>query len=544
MKFPSFMDCEGKHALKFRSIAAVFGGFLLQFTMGAFYSFGNMAPYMTSYMRQYSPSSRNITSTDFVVVQSAWGMTQGVVMPLSGFLINAIGEKRSMVLGSIIFSSGCALTYFTINKELWMVAATYGFVSAFGQNIALIPTLTTGMKWFPNSKGTVMGFVVGGFGGGAFVFNQIQTQILNPDNIDVSRTGEDKGFFTDPDLLERVPDLLLKLAAIYFALGMTACLLITQPPEGWLASATQKKNEEKDGQVVTTEKKEEAQPVTSVNDYVTPCEALMRKEFYLLWFTRLSVVMVTQVIAAYYKTFGQTFIKDDQFLAIVGAVTSIFNCTGRLLYGFIMDKTAYKVAMSIEASLLVLLMSTFYLTSMIGVDPRCFDGTILLLENATTSADNYTLISDLDASVIVDPCATSWSTKIAFAVWVWAIFFTFPGTYSTQPAVTTQTFGHKYGGFIYAFLFSSDLVNNLLVATLSKAIQEQYGWLGVFLAVSGFGVLALIITLMYPYKPGPGPRPAEGRCMFPFLEVLGLVEIPRDEDDIPTRESEHKTTKM
>ena len=30
------------------------------------------------------------------------------------------------------------------------------------------------MKWFPNSKGTVMGFVVGGFGGGAFVFNQIQ----------------------------------------------------------------------------------------------------------------------------------------------------------------------------------------------------------------------------------------------------------------------------------------------------------------------------------------------------------------------------------
>ena len=55
-----------------------------------------------------------------------------------------------------------------------------------------------------------------------------------------------------------------------------------------------------------------------------------------------------------------------------------------------------------------------------------------------------------------------------FAVWVWAIYFTFPGTYSTQPAVTTQTFGHKYGGFIYTFLFSSDIINNLLVATLSK----------------------------------------------------------------------------
>ena len=40
-------------------------------------------------------------------------------------------------------------------QELWMVAATYGFVSAFGQNIALIPTLTTGMKWFPRNKVTL-----------------------------------------------------------------------------------------------------------------------------------------------------------------------------------------------------------------------------------------------------------------------------------------------------------------------------------------------------------------------------------------------------
>ena len=66
-----------------------------------------------------------------------------------------------------------------------MVAATYGFVSAFGQNIALIPTLTTAMKWFPNRKGMAMGIVVGGFGGGAMVFNQIQTALVNLENYKV-----------------------------------------------------------------------------------------------------------------------------------------------------------------------------------------------------------------------------------------------------------------------------------------------------------------------------------------------------------------------
>ena len=60
-------------------------------------------------------------------------------------------------------------------------------------------------------------------------------------------------------------------------------------------------------------------------------------------------------MAALYKAFGQTFIYDDHFLAIVGAICSFFNCSGRLIYGMIMDKTSYKMAMSIESVLLTLL---------------------------------------------------------------------------------------------------------------------------------------------------------------------------------------------
>merc|ERR1719495_1364106 len=100
--------------------------------------------------------------------------------------------------------------------------------------------------------------------------------------------------------------------------------------------------------------------------FVSWRKAFRRKELYLLWVTRLSVVLITQVIANIYKTFGQTFIYDDHFLSTVGSVSSFFNCSGRLLYGLIMDKTSYKVGMSIEAILLTLLMSTFYLTSLVG----------------------------------------------------------------------------------------------------------------------------------------------------------------------------------
>ena len=98
--------------------------------------------------------------------------------------------------------------------------------------------------------------------------------------------------------------------------------------------------------------------------------------------------MLSNVISAYYKTFGQTFIRDDRFLSLVGAITSVFNCSGRLVFGIIMDKFAYKVSMAIEACLLVILMSTLYLTSMIGVtDATLCDHTPLVNVTVTPLLD-------------------------------------------------------------------------------------------------------------------------------------------------------------
>merc|ERR1719150_1105211 len=135
-----------------------------------------------------------------------------------------------MFAGCAIFSLGTGLTYFTLEMGLPWVAFTYGFISALGQGIALIPTMTIGMRWFPNHKGLAMGIVVGGFGGGAFVFNQIQTALINPDNHTPDDPEENK-YFTDPELLSRVPGLMLILGGIYISIQLVACLMVTEPPK-------------------------------------------------------------------------------------------------------------------------------------------------------------------------------------------------------------------------------------------------------------------------------------------------------------------------
>ena len=61
----------------------------------------------------------------------------------------------------------------------------------------------------------------------------------------------------------------------------------------------------------------------------------------------------------------------------------------------------------------------------------------------------------------------------------------------------------RHAGTIYAFLFSSDIINNLMVASLQKYLRDKYGYLGLFLIVSIWGLVALTVTLFYPRNPGP-----------------------------------------
>ena len=73
--------------------------------------------------------SPDLTYADFIVVQSVWGMTQGLIMPLSGYISRCpppssdirqhtrvfmfsrlTGPRAAMLLGCLIFSLGAAVT--------------------------------------------------------------------------------------------------------------------------------------------------------------------------------------------------------------------------------------------------------------------------------------------------------------------------------------------------------------------------------------------------------------------------------------------------
>ena len=89
----------------------------------------------------------------------------------------------------------------------------------------------------------------------------------------------------------------------------------------------------------------------------------------------------------------------------------------------------------------------------------------------------------------------------------------------------------RYGGTIYAFLFSSDIINNLMVAVLSKEIKQEFGYLGLFLIISAWGIVSLLATLLYPKNPKPEKylKKMDSNYEDPVIEPV--LKSPSKEDE-------------
>lgn len=77
------------------------------------------------------------------------------------------------------------------------------------------------------------------------------------------------------------------------------------------------------------------------------------------------VVWIT-LVCSLYKTFGETFITDDYFLATAFSIGSIANALARIGWGYLTDKTSFQVSLSSATCLATVLLLTMPLTAYLG----------------------------------------------------------------------------------------------------------------------------------------------------------------------------------
>ena len=364
-------------------------------------------------------------------------------MTLSGHLEERIGVRMTVLLGSTFMSSGVFLTYFTIQHSLFATTITYGLMFGFGTALAYAPPMAVAMKWFPRKKGLVNGIIVGGFGMGAFVFNTVQTTFLNPWN---HSPGKD-GYFAESEsaVLERVPSVFLLLGTLYGIMQLVAVMLISVPSDDDIASniplVSHHTDDLEEEVIYQTEGDlrsrsqspaqdlpfvQQAPPSGAQQDLenVPPSKVVKTPEFWILWFTFLLNTQAVGYINTMYKAFGQQFIDDDHFLAVVGAFAAVFNSFGRVFWGHLCDVSGYKMCMLIVTTSISFLYSTLYFSE--------------------------------------------YGQRATFAIWIWAIFFAFCGNFVLLPTATAQCFGTANSSKNYGLVMTGSAAAAPILAILTQ----------------------------------------------------------------------------
>ncbi|XP_038073271.1 oxalate:formate antiporter-like [Patiria miniata] len=474
--------------LQWRAWAALLGGVLVHITLGTIYTFGNMSPYFTSYIREFS-QPHDLRYQEASLIFALMLVGQGSSMWIGGFLERKIGVRIAVLIGGWTMSLGVLLSYFTIEHSFTLMTLTYGVLQGIGIGIAYAPPLVCAMRWLPKRKGLVNGLVVAGFGGGAFFFDQIQTAFINPNNLvaNVSLPQRpDEKYFQEHSLLQRVPTSFLLCGGCYAVLQLIGCLLMFDQPDTNVKNKFQS-DDKKSLINKQTKNVASANAAPDENEYGTcsssdegsdhhpgpiathqeidekssgldlhPKEIVKTRAFWTLWATFLLNGQTIVFISTLYKAYGLSFISDDRLLAYVGSVSAIFNASGRLFWGHIADVYSYKVAMTSLCCCMSALMLSFIATPAGG--------------------------------------------EAMFFVWICFIFFTFSGSFSLFPTATARSFGTSYVGLNYGLLFTSQALTGPVGVLLSTTLSDTVGWFGMFAMMAGFSFIGAILTVTFNVK--------------------------------------------
>jgi MFS family permease len=85
-----------------------------------------------------------------------------------------------VILGGLILCGGVLGSSFVPNFPVFCVL--YASFFGIGLGLAYMPPVLSAWSYFPEHKGRISGIIIGGFGLGAAIFNEIATVLVNPDD--------------------------------------------------------------------------------------------------------------------------------------------------------------------------------------------------------------------------------------------------------------------------------------------------------------------------------------------------------------------------
>ena len=537
--------------LLFRGVLVLIGGFLVHLTLGTIYTFGNIAPYIVSYIHNQShPRDLRQATTSWIFACSLMG--QGGAMFVGGWLVSKIGPRLTTLIGSAIMSTSVLVTFVLIKVSFWAVLLTYGIMYGIGVGVAYIGPLSSAMKWMPKWKGIANGIVVSGFGLGALIFDAVQTGFVNPKNVVANSDSNDseEKYFTDAELLSRVPTLFLILGGTYAVMQLVGSLLVTDPPDNYLAADSSNSNTAQEG----TQLQEVDDPQNFVlyepvhDDPELPSskeENIQIRKISPSYGSNSSSPRANSPAPSNHSNDedldeedshrdlekkrlledegkGDVSSPDHRKADWESSIASTTSWTKNVVTSLsplqVLRKMNFYILwfMFLFNGIAVLFTATLYkffgnsfidddhFLATVGSIAAVFNCLGRIAWGLIADRVSYKFALVLLAAIMTIFTLTFYSCslggKAMFFIWVCVIFFCIGGNFSLFPTAIGRAFGLKYVSINYGLLFTSQVVAGAMGATLSSTLKSLIHYYGLMFLVSGFSAVGFFLALIYRPK--------------------------------------------
>jgi OFA family oxalate/formate antiporter-like MFS transporter len=369
---------------------------------------------------------------------------------VGGFWQDRVGPRLVAMTGMVLWGAGNVAA--GLGTAAWgapWLYLCYGAVGGVGAGMAYITPLSMVTKWFPDCRGLAGGVVAGGFGLGAFIYNQLVPRLagFHAAASDAGRylaatgLGAHSGVAArmTPADIAAVMHVFVGSGCVYLLVGLLAAALFCNPPEADTTAGV---------------------AVRRANPGLRPSEVLRTRQFYLLWLQLFANVIagITIISNAVFILQDLTHLPSGDIAPLFGLV-SLCNAIGRVFWGAVSDRIGcrqtFAVMFAVQAGVLLCLID----------------------------------VQDLH-----------WALA-GFGV----VLLCCGGGFGTMPSYNAEYFGTRFMGRNYGLILSAwgfaGLVGPLLMA---RAKDLTGSFAGVLPLVAGL----LLLSVLLPYltaKPGVAP---------------------------------------
>jgi MFS transporter, OFA family, oxalate/formate antiporter len=256
-------------------------------------------------------------------------LTFAIAMIFAGVWQDRKGPRIVGTVSGILLSIGCVLAGIFSGSVTGLILS-YGLLCGFGVGFGYVPPIATCIKWFPDHRGMIVGISVMGAGFGPLLYGPVIERLIGNDPAQWQNT---------------IPHTFFLLAGLYAVCVIGAAQFMKLPPPGWTPEGW-------------------TPPVTTSSAVdVTPLRMIRTWQFNALWlfdFLGSSVGLVAIGAAApLIQEVSRVSVAAFSGGIAVG-VMSVFNGSGRLIWGTISDRFGRKTAMLGMTSLAAIACLAFF----------------------------------------------------------------------------------------------------------------------------------------------------------------------------------------